>query len=191
MLFCDKGFTARSNRNRHLNYCDKKPTQLQMIIDEVMRAISERLSTQPVQQNTNNITNNVTNNVQINISGKESIDHVSEETLTDYLLNNKVVDLLRDINFNPDKPKNHNVKRITYNKNWYANKYMKVFEENGWRYGKTDAILAQKICQCINVLSKHKQRLVESNDILPRHRHFGVEHQQQESNEECICTDIR
>jgi hypothetical protein len=170
---CDKAFTDSSNKCRHAKICDENPQNKEKItvsknqLESIIEDMVNKIQTKGMQCNNITVNQNNTFNIQINISGKESMDHITSEKLTEYLLENNVVELLRDINFNPQKPENHSVKRISKSKKFHKNLFMKIYDENGWKYDRAIEILKKKISHCVNVLAKHKIELLETKQIEP------------------------
>jgi hypothetical protein len=78
-----------------------------------------------VINNTNNINININansnNNITINVLGKEDHSHLTPELLERCIkmAESGVLEMVRKIHFNPDKPENHNV-RITSIKDWQS-----------------------------------------------------------------------
>jgi hypothetical protein len=50
--------------------------------------------------------------------------------------------MIRTRNFNPEKPENHNVKRITSSKDYYKNQFLAFFDnDNIWKHNSKETVL--------------------------------------------------
>lgn len=122
----------------------------------------------------NTVINNVTQvNVIINGIGNESIDHLTKDRLTEYVKNNQIVDLIRDVNFNPNVPENHNVKRIVNSNDFYKNMFLKYFDAEGWKFGTKDDVIRRQLCNGLRIMLQHYGSIRDSNAFTDE-EHFRV-----------------
>ena len=153
--WCDRVFKQESYKNRHQQTClynednynasksnastsgnasasvSKPLDDFQTFIIKKLDEVTDMLKMQKPSTNTN--TNNTTNiTININSLGKESLDHITSDILSNYVKNVQFIDMVKDVNFNKNKPENHNVKRMISSKNYYKNMFLKYYDDGRW-----------------------------------------------------------
>jgi hypothetical protein len=77
-----------------------------------------------------------------------------------------VVELIKEVSFNPDVPENHNVKRITSSKDYYKNQFLAVYDEDGkWKPNVKESVLKRVVMKGFDVMIKHMQNMIDSNEF--------------------------
>ena len=160
---CQKGFKSLKTKCRHEITCKKNPNiqQISIVVDgnmDELKAEILKLRDKVYQQgkelqlykdapinNTNNITQNnqnITNNINIVLRnfGDENLDCLSDDICIGSYMFNDVITLIREMNFHPDFPENHNLDftediiRKYLNGKWI---------NSSWIKGVTDLIMAK------------------------------------------------
>jgi hypothetical protein len=191
---CQKQFNTVSNYYNHRKKCKQyldlqtsqapstssQPNQSNNVVMsnaqvEKMLTLLEQLVNKPTQPSTSNtITNNNivqinqqnNNNIILNSIGKESHAHLTGEQMTSFIQNREIIDLIKTINFNPDVPENHNIKRITSSKDWYKNQFLSVYNENGeWTNSVKEKVLETVVNNGFRVMYKHFFDAIQSNPM--------------------------
>jgi hypothetical protein len=143
--WCDKKFNHASNYSTHKKTCKKRPiledhdnsqNGNEKMISELLNVLKSIDSTMKTLQSNTNTTNPIVNNncnntyniigqqnVNINAFGNESLSHITNDKMMSYIKNRDIVELIKEVNFNPTVPENHNVKRITSSKDYYKNQF--------------------------------------------------------------------
>ncbi len=185
--WCDKKFNSASNYYTHKKVCKKHPAKnsttsnasqitsentdnkLDKLIS-IMEKISQSLVDKTTQPTTSNnyiqLINqqNNQNNITVNSFGKESHNHLTNEQMKSFIENRELIDLIRTINFNPDVPENHNVKRITSSKDWYKNQFLSVYNENGeWINNVKEKVLETVVSNGFKVMYNHFYNTMHSD----------------------------
>ena len=159
-LYCEKCYVTTKHKIRHENTCKKNPNiqQISTVIDgniDELKAEILKLREQVHQQGQelqlfkdapiNNITQNnqnITNNINIVLRnfGDENLDCLSDDICIGSYMFNDVITLIREMNFHPDFPENHNLDftediiRKYLNGKWI---------NSSWIKGVTDLIMAK------------------------------------------------
>lgn len=187
-VWCNKKFNHKSNLYAHTKVCKAKnepqtsniesSTNNNILISnsnveellKTMITLMQHRQDQPTIVNnyntTNNVQNNIINQVNINAFGKEKLDHITKEFLTTCLINNDVIEIVKQINFNPNVPENHNVKRITSSQDYYKNQFLATFEEDGtWKRKFKEDVLSSILNKGFKAMMDHMISLINANDI--------------------------
>lgn len=127
--YCDKCFTAASNRCRHEQRCkqqlketsksDKEEIkQLKRELDE-LRACFEEFKGKGSNVTTNNTNNGTINNIVINTIGREDISYITEERAYKNFMVRCIkarayglMEFLVRKHFDPKHPENHNIRKL-------------------------------------------------------------------------------
>jgi hypothetical protein len=164
-------FNSSSNQNNSPTISDPATTELLSSVKELVSLI-KTLVDKPSQPSTSNtINNNVVqinqqNNINLNSFGKESHAHLTSEQMKSFIENREIVDLIKQVNFNPNVPENHNVKRITSSKDWYKNQFLSVYNENGeWTNGVKEKVLESLVSNGMKVIYTHFYDSMQSNPV--------------------------
>lgn len=193
--WCNKQFTHKSNLYAHYKVCKtvncsethdntnvEIPPSMNTILEQMKKQIEsqqhkisqleEEIRTKPLQPtiiyNTNiqNLQQNNTLNINLKSYGKESLEHISNEMLTEFLKNRDILELVKTIHFNPEVPENHNVKRITTSKDYYKNQFLATYGEDGtWVHTAKDHVLKGVINKGLNMMSSYFKDITNKENI--------------------------
>jgi hypothetical protein len=188
--WCAKKFNSASNFSTHKKTCKQKPTVTEHDNGEAsgsqqpspsdsttnhllkhLITLMEKLVDKPAQSSNNYIqinqqNNQNNNNIILNSLGKESLAHLTDEKMSQFIQNREIIDLIKTISFNPDVPENHNIKRITSSKDWYKNQFLSVYNENGeWTNNVKEKVLETVVNNGFKVMYKHFFDTIQSNPM--------------------------
>jgi hypothetical protein len=175
--YCDTKFNSSSNRSRHHKSCSQRPdNSLNEIIDDPdstqalreeirkMKKEMEELKSKALTvnnktinnnartiKNIQNIQNNNNNNITCNF-GKECLEFLSDNFIRDCLLklSKGVVDLTKEIHFNPEKPEYHNLTTTNLRA-----PYLDIYKDGKWCREDKNEVLNNLIKRYIGILSSH------------------------------------
>lgn len=135
----------------------------QAVVMKKLEEVTDMLKT----HNHTTITNNVNFNTTININslGKESLDHITMETLSNYIKNIQLIDMIKYVNFNPNIPENHNVKRIIQSKNYYKNMFLKYYDSGKWTHSTKDVVLRRVKNKAKRIMLPHFEKMVRAGEL--------------------------
>ena len=164
--YCGKNYSRRNNLKRHISKFCKKWTNekdqtsvlkfMSQQIEEGVKKIAEMKKQHALEietllnkvGNTNNIENQQIN-IHINSYGKENLDYIKGDFLTNLLKipYGAVPKLIEHVHFNPEHPENSNVK-ITNKKLPYAS----VFTEDKWEVRDKKRVIEDIIDKSYNMI---------------------------------------
>jgi hypothetical protein len=157
--------TGESNEDERIMKTEQENDELKTLIkkqqeqNDKMLTLLEQLVQKPQPNQSNQfiqINQQNQNNITLNAFGKESHSHLTNEQMTSFIQNREIVDLIKTINFNPDVPENHNIKRITSSKDWYKNQFLSVYNDNGeWTNNVKEKVLETVVNNGFKVMYKH------------------------------------
>lgn len=179
--WCQTKYSSKSNLCTHKKTCKRKPVAIEtgptssnhvqeqtntivQVPEEAsnsdLRSLLQELIVKMnnTSQSPTIIINNITNNNTININcfGDEKRDHITLDKMIEYIKNRGLVDLIKDINFNPDVPENHNIKRVTGSQDWYKNQWLAVYKSNGeWSKDVKEEVLQGILMNGMKVMMNH------------------------------------
>jgi hypothetical protein len=142
---CEHGFNDRSNFYRHKkNNCKQinknkinenlEIEKLKLEIEKLKLVNNNTINSHnTTNNNSNNNTTNVTNNINIVAYGDEDMSFLTEKQILNVLSNGRegIYKLIEMVNFNKDKPENHNIKYNNVNK-----KITHIYNGKKWRFHK-------------------------------------------------------
>lgn len=182
--WCNKKFNHKSNLYAHHKVCKAKNepanqsttntnntitsnSNVEELLKTMITLMQNKQDQPTIVNNVNNYTTNVQNNIiNINAFGKEKLDHITKDFLTTCLINNDVIEIVKHINFNPNVPENHNVKRITSSQDYYKNQFLATFEEDGtWKRKFKEDVLSSILNKGFKAMMDHMISLINTNDI--------------------------
>lgn len=175
--WCDKKFNTATNMYAHCrrfhkendtkeNTSSNQSNDLLIDLAKKMVDLMQNASTSHAQQpisitQTFNIQNiGQQNNINIHPIGQENLEHISKEMMDTFVKDRQIIDFVKTLNFNPAKPENHNVKRITTSKDWYKNQFLACFEESvegefKWQHSPAKSVLHSVICKALGRAMNH------------------------------------
>lgn len=169
--FCDKVFNSTGNRSKHEKICKcnagsdsdidlreellKLKSEMADIKNNKASIINNNNTTNTNSHNTTTTTNshnNIQNNINIVNFGKEDVDFLSDAFIRNCVLKltHGLVDLTKEIHFNPTKPEYHNVT----NTNIRA-PYLDVYKDGKWQHEEKNQVLDTLIKRYVSILSSH------------------------------------
>lgn len=165
--FCKKSYSTNSNLHKHMKKCTnvdlsdnekvvnyindiKKENKEIKKEKKKMRKEIEKLIDKLAEANTTN--NNIQQNIIINNYGKENLDYLTPEYLTNLLKIpfQSIQSLIKNIHFNPKHPENHNIK-ITNKKQNLAT----VYNSGIWEFKDKKDVIENIVDNSYNMLDCH------------------------------------
>ena len=165
--FCKKSYSKNSNLHRHMKKCTnvdlsdnekvvnyindiKKENKEIKKEKKKMRKEIVKLIDKLAEANTTN--NNIQQNIIINNYGKENLDYLTPEYLTNLLKIpfQSIQSLIKNIHFNPKHPENHNIK-ITNKKQNLAT----VYNSGIWEFKDKKDVIENIVDNSYNMLDCH------------------------------------
>lgn len=159
--WCHKAFRHHQNKYTHQRKCLANPSLTKEKTDQESKAqdCSDEIShshtsqefinltkeihnlKQAVEQLKNQKQGSVVHNHHVNISadvvinvnaiGQENLHYITDDEMKKYVCNYGLVNMIRHIHFNPERPENHNIKRIRSSMDFYKNKFLTYIEDGG------------------------------------------------------------
>ena len=157
---------STSMKDDQANFEQKMDSYIDKFFDKMQVRFGATLS-QPVVQN-NFIQNNIqtqNNTFYLRSLGMEAIDHITPKILSDHVKQHQFLALVKNINFNPDKPENHNVKRMTESKEYCENPFLKFYADGAWNQCTKEYVLNQVIKNILGIYKSHLDKMVEQKEI--------------------------
>ena len=185
--YCEKTFCFSSAKNRHQNICKKNPTIMKISIvvedniDELKSQILKLKEDMKKQQDIihkkdeelnhyklvptnitiNNQNNTTNNNNTINIIlrnyGDENMACLSDDLCVGSYMHNDIVMLIREMNFHPDFPENHNLD--------FSEKFMRKFLNGKWIQSAWNKGIHELIMSKIKVIEKILPNIIKDRQI--------------------------
>jgi uncharacterized C2H2 Zn-finger protein len=131
--YCNKGFTSKSGYHYHLISCSQQNSlcvlkaEMETRIQNLEKAINDKITTNKSNTYTNNINIQVNNNIQLREFGKENMSALDVQLIGDLFLNLNIPELLQTLHCNPAYPENHNIRIKSVKR-----KAIEIFRGNKW-----------------------------------------------------------
>lgn len=173
---CGKSFAHSSTKYAHQKHCTQNPnnnieeppqngdrSEIKLLIEKVDKLLDQGSSSSPVINNY--IQTNQQNNFYIRSIGMENLDHIDHEQLSKYVKHLQFLELVKTINFNPMKPENHNVKRMTTSTEYDNNPLLKFFADGAWNHASKDFVLKQVMKNIMDIYKTHLKTMMDKKEI--------------------------
>lgn len=181
--YCNKSFTNRHNKSRHMKQCSEQLKAMQDRITSLEKQLQTQTQPQTINTNTNTNTNtitnsfNTTNNIQINAFGKENMNYLLESPeFEKYVVNilkkkeHGFLEYVKDKYFHADHPENHTIKKPVKNDNIIIS-----YNGNGWENNIADDISDKIIDDFEMDLNEFLNKLF-NNEKIPKKYEFIYSH---------------
>lgn len=132
-MYCDRKFSHRSTRSRHMSICKSKIVdnvnqELVKRIEELEKQVSNTTAAPAPQiQNINNGTIVVNNNVSLKNFGEENQEAIPLHLVRSSYMNLEFNTVFENLHCDPDFPENHNVRIKSYKR-----ELMEIYKNNKW-----------------------------------------------------------
>lgn len=173
--FCGRKFNAYQNRHKHQKICKINPGALPAHTMTVLEELRTELSQIEVLKNevaqlkqqlllptaASNITHNngtmntynIQNNITLNNYGRETIEHLSKEFLTDCFVRQDIPTLIENMLYDKEVPENRTVRLKSI-----KNKLVEVHKDNNWVTQSSETVLNDLVDQGSTILRKHYRK---------------------------------
>ena len=173
--FCVQVYSTNSNLHKHMKKCpsiekyDKNDADKILnyikILDKERKQLTKKIEELLIKGTvTNNTNNNIMNqqNIIINNYGKENLDYITPDYLTELLKKpfGAIQSLLKTLHFNEEHPENNNIK-IPNKKE----KYVTVYNSGNWEFKNKKDVIENIVDNGYNMLDSH---YVEVGDTLEK-----------------------